>query len=64
MEVNINKAWRDVQTGYVDHLLRLTRLNILGNCRNLPGGNRNIRNFVDVIGGVNDMTAFQEKVVV
>ena len=37
MEVNIDKARRDVQAGYINHFLRLARRNGLGNCRNLPG---------------------------
>ena len=63
MKMNIDKARSYIQAGDINHFSRFARGKVLGHRRDLPRRNRHIHDFIDFIGGINDMTALQKKVV-
>src|SRR5262249_14440264 len=63
VNVNVDEAGRHVQPRRVDDLQRLGGVDVRGNSRHLAVRNRQVANRADVVPGIDDVTAFQQKVV-
>jgi hypothetical protein len=57
--VNIDQSGRDVEVRDIHDLSGLVRRNIFFDGSDFALENRDVSYFIDVIRGVNDMTAFQ-----
>src|SRR5258708_39055479 len=61
--VNVDQSRRNVKPGYIDHFLRLGRGNVFAHGGDFAAGNRNVEPRVNIVGGIDDMSAFQQKII-
>ena len=63
MEVNIDKAGREVQARHIHQLFRLFRGNAGLKGRDLTFNDGHVQHRIQLVGGVNHVTAFENQVV-
>ena len=61
--MQVDESRRDVIAAYVDGSFGLIGGNVFGDASNLVTRDGDVRHAVDVVGGINDMTAFEDVVV-
>src|SRR5260370_27734597 len=61
--VNVDQSRRNVKPVYIDHFLCLGRGNIFAQGGDFAAGNRNVEHRVNIVSGIDDMSAFQQKVI-